>query len=134
MLTKHLFLIVCFVFIWIPELLKHAKRKQNFATGEFTTRLRMMTSQLFVTLYTLSIHPSAHKLLRRHLPNPFREFPCIKYSESFTYKKIVSVLTLLPSFASVKIGVSTPSLLLRRKLRREKWRIQKFEKAKDVKM
>ena len=26
--------------------------------------------------YTLSIYPSAHIQLRRHLPNPFREFPC----------------------------------------------------------
>ena len=40
-------------------------------------RVREMSSQLFVSLYTLSIYPSAHKQLRRHLPNPFREFPCI---------------------------------------------------------
>ena len=42
--------------------------------GEFTKRVREMSSQLFVTLYTLSIYPFAHKQLRRHLPNPFREF------------------------------------------------------------
>ena len=46
-------------------------------TGEFTKRVREMSSQLSVTLYTQSIYPSAHKQLRRHLPNPFREFPCI---------------------------------------------------------
>ena len=28
----------------------------------------------FFTLYTLSIYPSAHKQLSRHLPNPFRGF------------------------------------------------------------
>jgi hypothetical protein len=38
---------------------------------------REMSSYLCVTLYTLSIYPSAHKPLRRHIPNPFREFPCI---------------------------------------------------------
>ena len=32
--------------------------------------------QLFVTLYSLSIYPSAHKQTRRHLPNSFREFSC----------------------------------------------------------
>ena len=36
-----------------------------------------MSSQLFIALFTLSIHPSAHKQLSRHLSNPFREFPCI---------------------------------------------------------
>ena len=41
-----------------------------------------MSSQLFVTLYTLYIFPSAHNhLSRRHL-NPFGEFPCIyKFSK-----------------------------------------------------
>ena len=34
-----------------------------------------MSSQLLVTIYTLSTYPSAHKQLRRHLPNPFCEFP-----------------------------------------------------------
>ena len=38
--------------------------------GEFTKRIREMSSQLSVTLYTLSIYPSAHKQLRRDLPNP----------------------------------------------------------------
>ena len=33
----------------------------------------MKSDQLFVTLYTLSIYPSAHKQLRRHHPNPFLE-------------------------------------------------------------
>ena len=36
-----------------------------------------MSSQLFVTLFTLSIYQSAHKQLKRNLPNPFREFSCI---------------------------------------------------------
>ena len=36
-----------------------------------------MSSQLIGTLYTLSIYLSAPKQLRRHLPNPFRELPCI---------------------------------------------------------
>ena len=46
-------------------------------TGENTKRVREMSSNLFVLLYTPSIYPSAHKQLRRHIPNPFREFPCI---------------------------------------------------------
>ena len=46
-------------------------------TEEFTRRVRKMSSQLFVTLYTLSIYPSTQRQLRRHLPNPSREFPCI---------------------------------------------------------
>ena len=45
-------------------------------TGEFMKRVRDMSSHLFVTLYTLSTYPSAHKELRRHLQNPFRKFPC----------------------------------------------------------
>ena len=47
-----------------------------FLAGEFTKRVREKSSQLFVALYTLSIYPSAHNQLRRHLPKPFREFPC----------------------------------------------------------
>ena len=49
-------------------------------------RVREISSQLFVTLhiYTVSIYPSAHKLLRRHLPNPSREFPCIR-KEAWTW-------------------------------------------------
>ena len=39
-------------------------------TWDFKKRVREMSSQLFVTL---SIYPSAHEQLRRHLPNPFRE-------------------------------------------------------------
>ena len=42
-----------------------------FLTGEFRQRVREMLSDLFVTLYTLSIYPSAHKQLRRHLPKTF---------------------------------------------------------------
>ena len=44
-------------------------------TGEFTKRVREMSSQPSVTLYALSIIPSAHKELRQHLQNPFRKFP-----------------------------------------------------------
>ena len=46
-------------------------------TGEFRKRVRETSSQLFFTLYTLSIYPSAQ--LRWHLPNPFREFPYITF-------------------------------------------------------
>ena len=35
-----------------------------------------MSSELFVTLYTLSFYPSAHKQRRRLHPIPFRELPC----------------------------------------------------------
>ena len=45
-------------------------------TGGFTKRVREMSYQLFVTLYTLSIYPYAHQQLRRHRPKPFRECPC----------------------------------------------------------
>ena len=41
-------------------------------------RVREMSSQLIVTLYKLSINPSEHKQLRRHLLSPFREFPFIR--------------------------------------------------------
>ena len=47
-------------------------------TGELTKRVLELSSQLLVTLYTLSIYPSAHKQLRRHPSNPFCEFPCIR--------------------------------------------------------
>ena len=48
-------------------------------TGKFTKGFgRCRLSCLLHYIYTVSIYPSAHKLLRRHLPNPFREFPCIK--------------------------------------------------------
>ena len=53
----------------------------NIGTGEFTKRVREKLSQLFVSLYTLSIYYSAHPAhpqLSRHLPNPFCEFPCSK--------------------------------------------------------
>ena len=47
------------------------------AAGEFVKRVWEVSSLLCVTLYTLSIYPSANKQLRRHLPNPFCKFPCI---------------------------------------------------------
>ena len=53
----------------------------SLSTGEFTKRVQEMLSQLFVTLFTLSIYPSEHKQLRQ--PNPFHEFPCIIYNELF---------------------------------------------------
>ena len=37
-------------------------------TDEFKKMVKGMLSQLFVTLYTLTLHPSAHKQLRRHPP------------------------------------------------------------------
>ena len=50
--------------------------KGNLSTVELMKRVREMSSQLFVTLYTLDLlYPSAHKQLRRHLLNPFRVFP-----------------------------------------------------------
>ena len=35
-------------------------------------------SYLLHYIHTLSIYPYAHKQLRRHLANPFLEFPCIR--------------------------------------------------------
>ena len=53
-------------------------------TGEFTERVREMSSQLFFALY---IYPSAHKQLTRHLPDPFRELPSsILGKKSFRHK------------------------------------------------
>ena len=46
-------------------------------TKEFSKRVREVLSQLFVTLYTISIYLSVHKQLKRRLTIPFREFPCI---------------------------------------------------------
>ena len=41
-------------------------------SGEFLKRVREMSSQLFVTLYILSIYPSAHKqLIRQTTPESF---------------------------------------------------------------
>ena len=37
---------------------------------------REMLSQQLHYMYTLYIYPSAHNQLRRHLPNPFLDFPC----------------------------------------------------------
>ena len=39
-----------------------------------------MSFQLCVKQYTLYIYPSAHKQLRRHIPNTFCELPCINIS------------------------------------------------------
>ena len=44
--------------------------------GNSRKGVRDMSSQLFVTQFTLSIYPSANKQLKRHFPTPFREFPC----------------------------------------------------------
>ena len=55
---------------------KTPQGEATYCTGEFTKRVRETSSQLFDTLYTLSINPYTHKQLRRHLPNPFRKFPC----------------------------------------------------------
>ena len=57
-------------------------------------------SQVFVTLYTLSIYPSAHKELRRHLPNLFREFPCM-YIVSSVYGTRLFTTNLHYSLSSV---------------------------------
>ena len=54
-------------------------------TGELAKRVREMSSQLCITLYTLSIYHSVQKQLSRHLLNPFREFPLVYYLKSFVY-------------------------------------------------
>ena len=51
-------------------------RGRNRDTGEFTERVREMSSQLSYYIHYLCIYPSAHKQLRRHLPTPFHEFSC----------------------------------------------------------
>ena len=57
-------------------------------TGDFTKKVREMSSQLFVTLYTLSIYTSAQKQLSRHLPNLFRELSVYQdYIREDTHKK-----------------------------------------------
>ena len=64
-------------------------------TGEFTKRVRETSFQLFVPLYTLPNYPFAHKQLRRHLPNPFREFPCIimlQFPKDILQGKFIRVL------------------------------------------
>ena len=60
--------------------------------GNSQKRVREMSSQMFVTLYTLSIYPSAHKQLRRHLPNLFREFPCSSISDEQCLYTVISFL------------------------------------------
>ena len=40
-----------------------------------------MSSQLFVTLYTLYSYPSAHKPLRRNIPNPFMNSPVFDFKK-----------------------------------------------------
>ena len=44
-----------------------------------------------VVLYTLrvSIYPSSHKQLRRHIPNPFREFPLYLLIVHYTIIKYI---------------------------------------------
>ena len=62
----------CELFIQLTQLTLN--RLNN--TGEFTKRVREMSSQLFVTLYTLSIYTSAIKQLRRQTsPKPFSWIP-----------------------------------------------------------
>ena len=67
----------------------------NRHTGEFMKRVREMSSQLFVTIYALFIYPSAHKQLRQHHPNPFREFSCMPFNNqgqiTKNYKRSCSV-------------------------------------------
>ena len=63
-----------------------------FNTGEFTKRVLETSYQLFVTLCTLFIYPSAYKQLRRHLPNPFREFPRCVYGLNYPPKNIKILL------------------------------------------
>ena len=54
------------------------------STEEFRKRVKEMSSQLFVTQYSIyAIYPSAHKQLRQHLPNPFREFPCTSQNKQY---------------------------------------------------
>ena len=50
----------------------HGIKIRVLGIGEFTTRVREMSSQLFVTL---SIYPSAQKQLRRNLPTAFCVLP-----------------------------------------------------------
>ena len=58
-------------------------------TGKFTKRVREMSYKLFITIYTLSVYSSAHKQMRRHLLNPFREFPCINGEEQILFLRWV---------------------------------------------
>ena len=44
-------------------------------TDEFKKMVKGILSQLFVTLYTLTLHPSAHKQLRRHPPKQLHPPP-----------------------------------------------------------
>ena len=65
----------------------HAEFKKSKYRG-IHERAREISSELCVTLYVhicaLSSYTSTHKQLTRHLPNPFREFPC-----NLTYEKVV---------------------------------------------
>ena len=62
-------------FIAFLSIKKSCTINNGLNTEEFTKRVGVISSKLFVTLYTLSIYASAHKQLRRHLQNSFREFP-----------------------------------------------------------
>ena len=69
---------------------------------DFMKRVWEMSSQLFVTLYTLSIYPSAHKQLRWRLPTTFQEFPC-----KLSICKVVSLRISLKLFVASKLFIST---------------------------
>ena len=71
--------------------------------------IREMSSRLFVTLYTLSINPSTHKQLRRHLPNPIREFP---FSRSEASEATLVVLLLVIGGSRGPVSSRFPSLNL----------------------
>ena len=47
----------------------------DFYAGEFTKRVQEKSSQLFVTLYTISIYPSAQKTAETTSPEPFSWTP-----------------------------------------------------------
>ena len=48
---------------------KEGLRNDTLFTGEFSKRVRMISHEVFVTPYTLSIYPYRHKQLTRYLPN-----------------------------------------------------------------
>ena len=55
----------------------------SFHTMCASKRVRMISDQLFVTLYTLSIYPAVHKQLIRYHPNPFRGNTLYVYATMF---------------------------------------------------
>ena len=48
---------------------KEGLRNDTLFTGEFSKRVRMISQEVFVTPYTLSVYPYRHKQLTRYLPN-----------------------------------------------------------------